>query len=89
MLAYAVSPIDLIPDMIPILGYLDDLVLVPLGIYLAVRLIPPEVLADCRTRAAETASTLPRSRKAAAVIVLIWLLIVLLAGYFLMGVFSL
>jgi uncharacterized membrane protein YkvA (DUF1232 family) len=88
VLAYAVSPIDLIPDMIPILGYLDDLVLVPLGIYFAIRLIPPEVLAECRTRAAEMNGTLPHSRKAAAVIVLIWLLMVLLAGYFLFGVFS-
>jgi uncharacterized membrane protein YkvA (DUF1232 family) len=88
VLAYALSPIDLIPDVIPILGYLDDLVLVPLGIYFAIRLIPPEVLAECRTRAAEMNGTLPHSRKAAAVIVLIWLLMVLLAGYFLFGVFS-
>ncbi len=89
VLAYAVSPIDLIPDMIPILGYLDDLILVPLGIYFAIRLIPPEVLAECRTRAAETDRALPHSRKAAAVIVLIWLLIMVLAGYVLVGVFSL
>jgi uncharacterized membrane protein YkvA (DUF1232 family) len=51
VLAYALSPIDLIPDFIPVLGHLDDVVLVPLGVYVAVRLIPPEVLAECRARA--------------------------------------
>src|SRR5882672_5617496 len=49
--AYAFSPIDLIPDFIPVLGYLDDLLLVPLGIYLTIRLIPPPVLADARREA--------------------------------------
>jgi uncharacterized membrane protein YkvA (DUF1232 family) len=48
---YLASPIDLIPDFIPVLGHLDDVVLVPLGIYVAIRLIPPEVLAECRARA--------------------------------------
>lgn len=51
VVAYALSPIDLIPDFIPVLGYLDDLLLVPLGIALAARLVPPEVLAECRERA--------------------------------------
>ena len=54
VVAYALSPIDLIPDFIPVLGYLDDLVLVPLGIVLAIRLIPPDVYAECRLRAAAT-----------------------------------
>lgn len=49
--AYAFSPIDLIPDFIPILGYVDDLILIPLGIMLAVKLVPPAVLAECRARA--------------------------------------
>jgi len=52
VVAYALSPIDLIPDFIPVLGYLDDAVLVPLGIWLAFRLVPAEVLAEARTRAA-------------------------------------
>ena len=52
VVAYAFSPIDLIPDFIPVLGYLDDLVFVPLGISLALRLIPPEVMAECRACAA-------------------------------------
>ena len=72
VVAYALSPIDLIPDVIPILGYLDDLVLLPLGIYFALKLIPPEILADCQAKAAMGA-TLPRSWGAAALIVFVWL----------------
>jgi uncharacterized membrane protein YkvA (DUF1232 family) len=51
IVAYALSPIDLIPDFVPVLGYLDDLIIVPGGIWLAIRLIPPEVLAESRNRA--------------------------------------
>ena len=72
--AYAFSPIDLIPDVIPILGYLDDLVLVPAGIALALRLIPAPVMADCRARAhAHLAGGRPTNWLAAAVIIAIWL----------------
>jgi len=53
VVAYALSPVDFIPDFIPVLGYLDDLVLVPLGITLALRMIPAEVMAESRARAAE------------------------------------
>ena len=70
--AYALSPIDLIPDVIPVLGYLDDLVIVPLGIVLAVRLIPRGLMAEFRVMAAELAQR-PTSRAAAAVIVAVWL----------------
>ena len=69
--AYALSPIDLIPDFIPVLGYLDDLILVPLGILLAVRLIPPAVLAE--HRAAAASAPLRASRTAAVVIIAIWI----------------
>lgn len=69
--AYALSPIDLIPDFIPVLGYLDDLILVPLGLMLAVRLIPPEVMAEHRATAAR-ATERPVSRVAAALFVAIW-----------------
>jgi uncharacterized membrane protein YkvA (DUF1232 family) len=76
VVAYAFSPIDLIPDPIPVLGYLDDLVLVPLGIALALRMIPDPVLMDARARAAEMLEEgKPVSRAAAAVIVAIWLLV--------------
>ncbi len=70
IVAYAVSPIDLIPDFIPVLGLLDDLILLPIALMLAVRLIPAEVMLEARTRAA---GRLPPSRAAAVVIVLIWL----------------
>ena len=70
--AYALSPIDLIPDVIPVLGYLDDLLLVPLGVVLAIRMIPPPLMAEFRLRATER-SERPRSYVAAAAIVLCWL----------------
>ncbi|MGD8624632.1 MAG: YkvA family protein [Anaerolineae bacterium] len=76
VVAYAFSPIDLIPDPIPVLGYLDDLVLVPLGIALALRMIPDAVLMEARARAAEMLEEgKPVSRTAAGVIVAIWLLV--------------
>lgn len=72
--AYALSPIDLIPDFIPVLGYLDDLLLVPLGVALVVRLTPPAVLEAARARArARQAADKPISYTAAAVIILLWL----------------
>jgi uncharacterized membrane protein YkvA (DUF1232 family) len=70
--AYALSPIDLIPDFIPVIGYLDDLIIVPLGILLAVRLIPADVLAEHRFAAREAAER-PTNRTAALVIVAIWI----------------
>ena len=74
VVAYALSPIDLIPDVIPILGYLDDLVLVPLGIIVVLKMIPPAVLAECREKAeAAMGQGKPTSRIAAIVIVAIWL----------------
>ena len=74
VVGYALSPIDLIPDFIPVLGYLDDLVLIPLGIALTLRLIPPEVMSECREQArSELVDGRPVSRAAAAVIVAIWL----------------
>jgi uncharacterized membrane protein YkvA (DUF1232 family) len=72
VVAYALSPIDLIPDFIPVLGLLDDLLLVPLGLWCAVRLIPPPILEEHR-RAASLDTRLPRSLRAAAVVVALWL----------------
>lgn len=70
--AYALSPIDLIPDFIPVLGYLDDLLIVPAGIWLAVRMIGPKLMTEFRARASDSAR--PRSRAAAILIVLLWLI---------------
>ena len=70
---YALSPIDLIPDFIPVLGYVDDLIIVPLGIWLVLSLIPEEVMAEYRGVADEAAMR-PRSNAAAIAIVAIWIL---------------
>ncbi len=71
--AYALSPIDLIPDFVPVVGYLDDLLIVPAGIALAVRLVPAPVLAECRARAEEAfAQGRPVSRAAAVAVVITW-----------------
>jgi uncharacterized membrane protein YkvA (DUF1232 family) len=74
VVGYAFSPIDLIPDVIPVLGYLDDLVLVPLGIAIALRMIPPPVIAECREEARIVLEQdRPTNWAAAVVIVAIWL----------------
>ncbi len=82
--AYALSPIDLIPDVIPVLGYLDDLLLVPLGIMLAVRLVPPLLMAEFRAEAMARAGR-PVSRAGLAIVVAIWVLAALGLGWWLWG----
>jgi uncharacterized membrane protein YkvA (DUF1232 family) len=77
---YALSPIDLIPDFIPILGYLDDVVIVPLGILAAVKLIPLEVMADKRAAAAAAAER-PIGYTAAVAVALTWAASIVLAGW--------
>jgi uncharacterized membrane protein YkvA (DUF1232 family) len=75
ILAYAFSPIDLIPDFIPVVGYLDDLVIVPLGIALALKMIPPEVMIDARQKALDTIRTGKPMRWAGmGIILMIWLI---------------
>ena len=80
VVAYAFSPIDLIPDFIPVLGYLDDLVLIPLGVVAVRAMIPPAVLADCRERASGMEGK-PRNWLAAAIIVAVWLALATAAIY--------
>jgi uncharacterized membrane protein YkvA (DUF1232 family) len=80
VVGYAFSPIDLIPDPIPVLGYLDDLVLIPLGIALAIKMIPPDVLTECREKAREVMRQgKPVNWLAAALIIIIWVLLATLA----------
>jgi uncharacterized membrane protein YkvA (DUF1232 family) len=75
-IGYALSPIDLIPDFIPVFGFLDDLLIVPAGIALSIRLIPPDVMAACRKEAQENfRSGKPHVRYAWLVVVFTWLLI--------------
>ena len=81
IVAYAFSPIDLIPDPIPILGLLDDLILLPIGIAIAIKIIPEPVLAECRENARQVMEQgKPINKTAAAVIVAIWILFFLLAA---------
>ena len=84
--AYALSPIDLIPDFIPVLGYLDDAVIVPLGILAVVKLIPAEIMADNRA-AATRAAARPVSRAAAVAIALIWTAAIALTGWMTWSIF--
>ena len=78
--AYALSPIDLIPDFIPVLGYLDDAILLPLGILLVVRMIPPDIMAEHRA-AAQIAQARPQSLAGAAAIIAIWIALSAGAGW--------
>lgn len=90
VVAYAFSPIDLIPDPIPVLGYLDDLLIVPLGIFLALKMIPPEVMAECRQRArAELQEKKPASWVAGGVVMAIWILLAALTVFWLARIFYL
>ena len=82
LVAYAFSPIDLIPDFIPVLGYLDDVLILPAGIWLVLKLVPPDVLAECRAQAArwlEEKQARPPSYLAAVLIVVLWLALLWLA----------
>jgi len=85
VVAYAFSPLDLIPDFVPILGYLDDLILVPVGIILVVKMIPPEVMAESRLKAREMLDReRPKNWVAASIIVTVWLLLAILAVWLLL-----
>ncbi len=87
IVAYALSPIDLIPDFIPIIGYLDELILLPAGMWLLLRLIPQQVLRDSRDRAdawLAAGNARPRSMLGAAIVVMIWIII----GWWLVALFA-
>lgn len=86
---YALSPIDLIPDFIPVLGYLDDLIIVPAGLALAIKLIPEDVMCECRSRAeVKMNRKAPKNYVAAAIITAIWFALILLSATFLYDILS-
>jgi uncharacterized membrane protein YkvA (DUF1232 family) len=80
IVAYALSPVDLIPDFIPVLGLLDEIVLLPFAIALAVKMVPPAVMAECRMRAVHGTIGTRAGRIAAAFIIAVWLAVIVLAG---------
>jgi len=83
IVAYALSPIDLIPDFIPVLGYLDDVIILPLGILLAIRLMPAQVLEQCQLKAIEWEASRvkrPVNRCAAVIVVLVWVVTLSILG---------
>lgn len=87
VVAYAFSPIDLIPDPIPVLGYLDDLILIPLGIALVIKLIPAEVMQDCREKATLTMQAgKPKNWVAGGIIILMWVSLFAFTCYYLSGI---
>mgnify|MGYP003870520097 FL=1 len=87
VVAYALSPIDLIPDFIPILGHVDDLVLIPLGVALVIRLIPPEILAECRENARRAAPPGTRAARLAALAIgLLWGSVLCLTIHWIAGI---
>ena len=88
VVGYALSPIDLIPDFVPVLGYLDDIILIPLGILLVVKLIPKDIVEECRKQADEVFKDgKPKNWFAGALIICIWVLLVAFCLYNLYGVF--
>ena len=89
VVGYAFSPIDLIPDFIPVLGYLDDLVLIPLGVAVALKMIPERVMEECRIRSKEVMSKKkPVNWMAAIVIICIWLMLIVMTIALVVGVSS-
>ena len=87
VVAYALSPIDLIPDFIPVLGFLDDAILLPIGIWLVLKWIPRDVMAEHRANVA-AGQRLPPNRVAAAIIVALWIATVVIAAYWLWRAYS-
>ncbi len=76
--AYALSPIDLIPDFIPVLGYLDDLIILPLLISLSIKMIPTEIIEECRSKAAGRDQRLIPNMLIAAIFIFIWIFILII-----------
>jgi uncharacterized membrane protein YkvA (DUF1232 family) len=89
IVAYALSPIDLIPDFIPVLGLLDEIILLPVGIVLAIKLIPADVMDECRARAAAASGQATRiGRAGAAAVVVLWLALIACAAWWARNAFA-
>ena len=89
VIGYLFSPIDLIPDFIPVIGYLDDLIIVPIGIYFAFKIIPPEVLASAREKASKTdINKSPVGYKTSIIILFIWISSIIIFSYFIYKIFN-
>src|SRR5215472_2458877 len=89
IVAYALSPIDLIPDFIPVLGFVDEIILLPFAIALAVKMIPADIMAECRARASQQLLRASRiGRIGAAIIVLFWIALVVLAAIWAHSLFA-
>jgi len=82
VVAYALSPVDLIPDFIPVLGYLDDFILIPMGVAIALKLILAEIMEECRKEAEmKLKNDIPEAKVAGVIIVMLWILILGFIGY--------
>jgi len=86
IISYAINPLDLIPDFIPILGHLDDLIIVPLGIYLAIKIIPKEILTECRKKAKNEPIRIKTRWIIATIIILSWLILVYFIFKLILGI---
>jgi uncharacterized membrane protein YkvA (DUF1232 family) len=87
IIAYALSPIDLIPDFLPVIGYLDELILLPAGLWLMIRFMPAPLLAECRSRADNwiaQGQERPRSKLGVAIVIVIWITL----AWWLISIFS-
>ena len=83
VVAYALSPSDLIPDFIPILGYLDDALILPLAVYLVIKTLPKEIWQDCLIQAETTSLKMPRNWRASGLIILLWISVLACTGHYL------
>lgn len=82
VVAYAFSPIDLIPDFIPVIGYLDDLIIVPFGVYLALRMIPPQVMQECRDKAEQQLEHAnPQFKWVGVIVIGVWIIVIFLVAF--------
>ncbi|MDF2947551.1 MAG: hypothetical protein K0S51_2230 [Bacillales bacterium] len=86
IVGYALSPVDLIPDFIPVLGILDDLVILPIGIYLSLKMIPEEIITTAKVKLSNSSEKLPKSWKSGLIILIIWTFILVLSANYIVNI---